>query len=124
LLSDGMAELIKVVAMFDKECFYLLKKINIKTIKNEKKLLYDLVRKSASIKIHTIKQDVSDNNIRQVLNFGHTIGHAIESVEAFNISHGKGVAMGLVLEIQLAIEKGLTNENVEFEMKEVLEVNI
>lgn len=61
-----------------------------------------LVRRSAEIKVSVVRQDEREAGLRKVLNFGHTIGHAIEAVTAYGISHGEAVAIGMVAEAILA----------------------
>ncbi len=61
-----------------------------------------LVRRSVEIKVQVVRQDERENGIRKILNFGHTIGHAIEQVTAYGVSHGEAVAIGMVAEAILA----------------------
>ena len=57
-----------------------------------------------------------------MLNFGHTIGHAIESIDSFNLSHGKSVSIGMMYEIELGINYGITNEVTLIKTREILKV--
>lgn len=61
-----------------------------------------LVRRSIEIKVDVVRKDERERGLRKVLNFGHTIGHAIEQVTAYGIAHGEAVAIGMVAEGILA----------------------
>ncbi|MGI6719101.1 MAG: 3-dehydroquinate synthase [Bacteroidales bacterium] len=58
--------------------------------------IYDLIKKSVNIKNDIVKKDFYDLGLRKSLNFGHTIGHGIESVYNYNVSHGEAVAFGMI----------------------------
>jgi 3-dehydroquinate synthase len=65
-----------------------------------------LIKESVEIKQHIVEQDPFEKNIRKSLNFGHTLGHAIESAalsEGNNILHGEAVALGMILELKLSV---------------------
>jgi 3-dehydroquinate synthase len=73
-----------------------------------------LVRRSVEIKVNVVRQDEREAGLRKVLNFGHTIAHAIESVTAYGVSHGDAVSIGMVAEAILAerlrlAERGLAD---------------
>jgi 3-dehydroquinate synthase len=73
-----------------------------------------LVQRSIEIKVKVVRQDERESGLRKVLNFGHTIGHAIEQVTGYGIAHGEAVAVGMVAEAILAerlrlAERGLAD---------------
>lgn len=73
-----------------------------------------LVQRSVEIKVQVVRQDERESGIRKVLNFGHTIGHAIEHVTGFGVAHGEAVAIGMVAEAIIAerlrlAERGLAD---------------
>jgi 3-dehydroquinate synthase len=73
-----------------------------------------LVRRSIEIKVSVVRKDERESGLRKVLNFGHTIAHAIEHVTAYGIAHGEAVAIGMVAEAILAerlhlAERGLAD---------------
>jgi pentafunctional AROM polypeptide len=121
LLSDGLAEIIKGFALFDKEMFGEMLIYDLNSLKKKPEMLEKIVRKAIDYKIKIIEVDSFDKGLRNSLNFGHTLGHAIESVEAFNISHGKSVAIGMMLEIEIACNMGLTTKETLYKMKKCLE---
>ncbi len=85
-ISNGMAEVIKIALVSDKKFF--------SELKGEVELEH-LIRRSIELKISFIEDDVFDQNKRQILNFGHTIGHALESTLNYQIKHGFCVAIAI-----------------------------
>ncbi len=93
---NGLAEVVKSAVIKDGEFFRFLE-ANINTIKaRENVALEEIVYRSAGIKAAVVTRDETDLGIRSILNFGHTIGHAIETVSRFNIAHGGAVSIGMV----------------------------
>ena len=96
-LKNGMAEIIKIAFIADES---LQKQLALKTT-----MLHDLIKKSVQLKYQIVKKDQFDQGIRQSLNFGHTAGHAIESVllgTKKELLHGEAVAIGMIIESFLA----------------------
>ena len=58
--------------------------------------------------------------LRQILNFGHTIGHGLEKLSAFSIPHGKAIAKGMIVEAKAAFRQGLTSVDISGELTEIL----
>ena len=67
----------------------------------------EIVLRCVAIKAEIVEEDEFDNGRRRLLNFGHTAGHAIEAYSAFSISHGQGVAIGMVIAARAAARRGL-----------------
>jgi len=73
-----------------------------------------LVRRSIEIKVSVVQKDEREGGLRKILNFGHTIGHAVEHVTGYGVSHGEAIAIGMVAEAILAermhlAERGLAD---------------
>ena len=121
LLSDGLAEVIKYGVISDKAFFEYLEK-HIEQIKafNENTLEY-VVRKSAEIKAGVVEQDEKDTGLRNILNFGHTIGHAIESVSNFTIGHGEAVGLGMLAAGEISYKLGILRNNELARLKKLIE---
>lgn len=92
--NDGFAEIIKYGCIADIEILELLEQNDYSFESFQENTLLDLFKKCISIKCQIIEQDPFDSGIRKILNFGHTLGHAIEST--LKISHGKSVAIGMM----------------------------
>ena len=67
----------------------------------------EIVFRSVSIKAAVVAEDELDTGLRQILNYGHTIGHAVESVSDFKIKHGNAVAIGMAAAARVASKLGL-----------------
>ncbi|MBR5402009.1 MAG: 3-dehydroquinate synthase [Treponema sp.] len=91
LFTEGMAEVIKYAFIWDQAFYKLL--LN-RVIKNSPEL-EEVVARCIQIKAEVVSQDEHDNGLRQLLNFGHTIGHVIEARSNFTVSHGFAVAKGM-----------------------------
>jgi len=89
VFNDGFCEVIKYGCISDKKLFDILLKHNIHD------RLADIIETSVIIKRDIIERDEFDQNERHMLNFGHTIGHAIEKLSNYAISHGRAVAIGM-----------------------------
>lgn len=89
-LLNGYAELIKYAFTLDKTLYDLLKE--------REDALDELILRALSIKAKITEKDEFEQGKRKILNFGHTIGHAIESLSNFQISHGEAVALGMIYE--------------------------
>lgn len=88
--ASGMAEIIKMAATSSAELFEMLE--NAEGNENLDTIIY----KALEIKKNIVEQDEKESNLRRILNFGHTIGHAIESTERGNLTHGECVALGML----------------------------
>lgn len=90
-LANGLAESIKMAATFDKELFAFLEYNNIQNN------LDTIIERSLRIKKYVVEHDEKEAGLRRVLNFGHTIGHGIESYEGLHgLYHGECVALGML----------------------------
>jgi shikimate kinase/3-dehydroquinate synthase len=97
-LRAGLAEVIKHGVIADPELFHLCAEgWNSVTSK-----LPDVVRRGAAVKVVVIEEDPYEQGFRAALNFGHTVGHAVELVSGFRMAHGEAVAVGMVAEARLA----------------------
>lgn len=116
---DGMAEVIKYGCIKDKEFFYFLK-----SLKNKEEVMNNIekvIHKCCFIKKCVVENDEKDTGERMLLNFGHTLGHAIETYYNFKkFTHGEAVAIGMYEISKIAENKGLTNQGVSEEIKDIL----
>ncbi len=110
-LNSGLAEVIKAAIIRDKELFELLVQ-NVAKIKAlDETLLSEVVFRAVGIKAEFVEKDERDTGIRNVLNLGHTIGHALESVSGFSLSHGEAVSIGMVAASRIANKMGLLSRS-------------
>ena len=73
----------------------------------EEKTLETAILRAAAVKARIVSRDERDSGLRNVLNFGHTVGHAIEAVTDFKVNHGTAVAVGMVTASRIACRMGL-----------------
>lgn len=101
-LSSGLAETIKHACLADKEFFnYLSEHIeDVLAVKNE--VCRHIAEKNCEIKYQVVMKDERESGLREVLNLGHTVGRAIETVSDYKLLHGEAVAIGLVAEVKMA----------------------
>lgn len=110
--SNGSAEVIKYGVTLDKMLCDLLENKHDLILSLEEETIEEIIYRSALNKMKIVEMDEWDNKgIRMVLNYGHTIGHAIEAATKFNIPHGKAIAVGMVYEAALAERLGMIGED-------------
>jgi len=115
--ADGMAEVIKYGVIADSELF---ENVCNGGVKNDKNLLESVVARCVSIKRDIVNEDERENGIRRILNFGHTVGHAIEKCSDFSVSHGSAVAVGMVVAARASYKNGYCNEDLTDTVKQAL----
>lgn len=106
-LQTGVAETVKHAVMADAELLEQLLAGAEDIRKRRLDTLTDIVARSAGVKARVVAQDELDLGVRQILNFGHTIGHAVEQASGYRVSHGHGVAIGMAVEADAGVYAGL-----------------
>ncbi len=106
-VEDGLAEMIKMAVLTDAE---LLNRLASHLSSGAHIPPTDLIERSILHKAAFVEADERDKGRRQQLNLGHTIGHAIERLSAFTISHGHAVAMGMAAICRMASVQGTLNK--------------
>jgi len=117
--SNGVVEMIKHALIADVELFRQLQTA-ISALQQDPQLLLEVIHKSCLIKKNIVERDEKESGMRQWLNYGHTIGHAVECIEEYQLSHGEAVAIGLLVETKLSIEAGFLTTSVLQELEELL----
>ncbi len=111
-ISEGLAEVIKYGVIMSSGFFSYLEENIEKIFKLDDSALLDITEISCRIKAEVVGEDEKERNLRKILNFGHTVGHAIEQLSEYTISHGEAVSLGMVIEGEIALEKtGWTEED-------------
>ena len=107
----GSAEVIKYGAISSESLFKTLEKKVASFLTLESHLLKKVVKECVKIKANVVERDEKETlGIRSILNFGHTLGHAIETLSGYHqYSHGEAVAIGMAFAVQLSESMGLTN---------------
>lgn len=113
VFSDGMAEAIKHTCIRDKELFDSLLD---GTAVNE-----DFICRNIDIKRRVVENDERESGERMLLNFGHTLGHAIEKIYNFETyTHGEAVAIGMAMITRQSEKKGLTSNGTAYKIEKLL----
>ena len=116
--AAGVAEVLKMAVMFDKDYFAFLQEADLK----EEAVLKEAIKRSVELKAWVVNQDEKEAGIRAVLNYGHTFGHVVENETNYTrYLHGEAVAIGMIMANALAIELGLFTQEEAAQVKETLE---
>lgn len=122
-IINGLGEIVKYGLVFDKNILCRLKKIVGDNKDNlQRSIGYkdfeDIIYRCALIKTRVVEKDEFDTGYRNLLNFGHTIGHSIENAGRLkDINHGQAVAMGMIVAIDISIRLGYLNESMKKEVE-------
>ena len=108
--SSGMGEVIKHGLIFDREYYYWLSENSDKIISGNENVLAEMVLMSQKIKKQVVENDTYEKGQRAILNFGHTLGHAIEREKNFILSHGACVGLGMLAAFDICIKRGKLRE--------------
>ncbi len=112
-MGEGMAEMIKYACIADAQMFEALLQGNGE--------LPRCIENCCAIKKRTVEEDELDTGIRMILNFGHTIGHAVEACAGYRYSHGQGVAAGMAHITAKSEALGLTQAGTAAKIREILQ---
>src|SRR5690606_33708640 len=120
-MRAGLAEMLKHGLICDKNYWEKFLDLNELTTDDLLQLIYE----SVIIKNNVVTQDPTEKGLRKILNFGHTLGHAIESYhldteEKTTLLHGEAIAIGMVLESYISFKKDLLTLNDYTQIKEVI----
>ncbi len=118
----GLAEVIKYGVIWDDDLFRFLEDGRESILSLDRDALGHLIRRSCEIKADVVSRDERESGLRAILNYGHTIGHAIETVTGYTkYLHGEAVAIGMYLEARLSNALGLLDEGSVRRIKSLLE---
>jgi len=120
-LSAGMAEAIKHGVIADADYLTMLEREHAAVTARDAATLERVVARSVEIKASIVSADEREAGRRAVLNFGHTIGHAIEATSGYSVLHGEAVAIGMVLEARLAERVGVAERGTAARIAQLLE---
>lgn len=113
MFNEGLVEALKLTYVFNRNMLALFKK----DLREDKKALVELIYQSVQGKFQVVKADEFDQGLRQILNFGHTLGHALEQANNYKLLHGEAVAIGMLYMTKLSEEKGILSKDLPIELK-------
>jgi len=106
-VRNGLAEIIKYAVIRDAELFRFLEENH---SARDTEFFTRVVKRACEIKGEIVEKDEKEGELRKILNYGHTIGHAIETAGSYTIPHGEGVGLGMVYEGRISARLGLLDK--------------
>jgi len=117
-LRSGMGEMLHYFVASCEEDFNLFRLNYIRAL-TDKRILREVIYRSLQIKKSFIERDEFDKNVRQVFNYGHSFGHAIESLTNYEIPHGIAVSFGIDMANSLSLKMGFISNEIRDEIHEI-----
>ena len=110
-VAAGMAEVVKCGFIVDSQILQLLEHKSLKDVCNDVELQLELIHRAVSVKASVVGEDFKESYLREILNYGHTLGHAIEKHSKYAVRHGEAVSIGMCFVAELAASRiGLSHE--------------
>jgi 3-dehydroquinate synthase len=106
-VSAGMAEVIKCGFIADPEILKIAGECDAVTLVSNAAVVVELITRAVEVKAAVVSADFKENFAREALNYGHTLGHAIEKYSKYQMRHGEAVAIGMVFVAELAATRSL-----------------
>ncbi len=117
----GLAEVVKYGVILSRQLFTLLEKNTKQVSRRNPVLMADIVARSCRLKAKVVAADEREAGLRKVLNFGHTIGHAVEKLTAYErYLHGEAVAIGMVAAARISAAHGACEQDLPSRVAELL----
>lgn len=110
-MRNGAAEMIKHSLIADRHLFEKFSDDLEKWEQRDLEFISEMIYKNCLIKKKFVEEDLQENGKRRVINFGHTIGHALETIEGYRLSHGEAIAIGMVVESFISLKSGFLEES-------------
>jgi 3-dehydroquinate synthase len=108
----GLVESVKHAMIADAAYFECLETRLDALLARDPAALESLAERNVTIKARVVEQDVEEQGARRILNYGHTVGHAVESASGYRLLHGEAVALGILAAARIAEELGLADESI------------
>ena len=118
--AAGLAEVVKAGFISDGKILDLIGTSSVSQIRTDESLVRDLVARSIAVKASVVSVDFKESYDREILNYGHTLGHAIELDCKFELRHGECVAIGMAFMAQLQLSLGLISPELAAQHVDIL----
>jgi 3-dehydroquinate synthase len=119
--NSGLAEVIKHGVVWDPMLFAWLEKTIPQLLARDTEALTYAIARSCEIKATVVARDEREHNLRAILNFGHTFGHAIEAATSYETYlHGEAVALGMIIAADLSCRLGMIDAAVKERLRDIL----
>ena len=120
--SEGLAEVIKYGLIRDEDFFAWLGKNTDRILALEPEVMAHLIERCCQIKAEIVSEDEREGSVRAILNYGHTFGHAIESLTDYSVyTHGEAVSIGMVMAASMAERMGMLSQADKKDLTNLLE---
>lgn len=111
-IAAGLAEVVKCGFIDNPEILSMLEGKTVTEVRTNSALVNSLIEKSIATKAKVVSDDFKESSLREILNYGHTFGHAVERVSDYSIRHGEAVAIGMVFIAELSFARGLISQEI------------
>ncbi len=118
--AAGLAEVVKCGFIDDGEILNLIEGKSIADLRGNHALVNNLIERSITTKAKVVSNDFKESELREILNYGHTFGHAIERVSDYGIRHGEAVSIGMIFVAELAHLEGVLSEELVRRHRQIL----
>ncbi|WP_230406908.1 3-dehydroquinate synthase [Blautia liquoris] len=115
----GMGEVLKTGLLGDDDLYIWTINHMYEIEERDHEVVQELIRRCCEIKKHVVEQDPEEEGMRAVLNLGHTIGHAIEKLKDFDLTHGECVALGTVCAAEISHKRGYLSTEEFYEIRDM-----
>ncbi len=119
-IRNGLAEIIKCGVIKDKDLFNFIERNLEKILSLNSTSIHHIITRSVAIKTTIVEKDEKEANIRMLLNYGHTFGHALERLSGYKLLHGYAISIGMVLANKIAVQKKLLKKSDAERIKNLL----
>jgi len=117
----GLAEIVKYGVIYDQELFAFMETHAEKILNRDKKSILHCIKRSVEIKAEVVEKDEKELGLRKILNYGHTFGHAVETLTDYRrYKHGEAVSIGMVFAADLSYRLGIGGSEVLNRQKAIL----
>lgn len=120
---NGISEIIKYGVINDADLFEYLKENVDLIMKKDVVALKNIIKRSCEIKAYVVSEDELESGLRAILNFGHTLGHALEATSDYKgIKHGRAIAIGMIFAARLSLKLGICTEHEVDEINNIIKL--
>ena len=106
-IRSGLAEAIKAGVIRDAGLFEMIRSQMPRLLARDVHVMTEAIWRACSVKAEVVAADEKEGDLRKILNFGHTIGHALEMLSGYTLPHGEAISIGMVAEARMAVKAGL-----------------
>ena len=120
-LKNGLVEIIKISVIDSPSLFATLDTVIPRALNKDMEILKTIISDAVKLKVQVVLQDPKEKNQRKYLNFGHSIGHALETTFGYQeLTHGEAVALGMIMETKISCSRGICSTDLEKKIKSII----